>query len=954
MKNVILSCFALSLIGGFFYFNTVKENTQFKQKKPNKLKKAQRIDGAMAFWEQIRNNEVTGEIPAGAYERAYQQLAAYGKKSKNSALNVNWENLGPANMAGRVRAIMVDPDNTNRVYGGSVSGGLYRSDNSGDSWYPIAVTEDNSNHAVTAISKDRFTNTYFYGTGEYRFDFSSASGDPDASMFRGNGLYKSTDGKNFDWMPATNPNTTVTTDAWYAAYQVYRMFNHPDSTGVMYVATNRGLLRTGDGGTTWKQMKIRPTGSQTIVVNDLEYKKGDSLIYYTARYTSSACRLNKLNVLTNTITETNLPNSTISPRTEIALSDDKNTIYAITLATNFDHSGVYRSTDRGTNWLQIGPASSSTFDLMGPNNQGFYDVSFEVSPKQQDSTEMLLAGGLDVWRWSTARGWEQISQWSIPNAFQNNPKSFGFKYEYIHADQHTVAFNPSNPNQVFVGCDGGIFRSNNRSFSFKSVPNGFVSFQYYDMDVDPTGAVLGGAQDNGSNLRSGGGNNALNNATELVGGDGFDQYLSKKKPSTGIVTQYNGAMYRFAINPANGNISADGFYDENIDSPAIGTDGVPDDAVGFKWDLMVHEPLGAAYKDSAYCIIGTSVGLWITDGNTFNIGKTPKWHRISPTTGVTKIANASCYAVAHDADSVLYVGTTGGNVYRLKYFYQNSGAAVQASITRIFSASGRYITGLSANAKNPNELYISLGSWQGGTSAAYIAKMTDAATRTTLATIGSGATTLNAPGGTNGFPQVPAYCVNVNRYNTQQVFVGTDLGVFGSEDGGATWVDLNDFDGNTNPKGLPRIPVLSMKPLYYDAYTVAAANNTYEYAFLGETDYLYLGTHARGWYKTLGKINSVGKNDIVVDKPSMSVYPNPASQDFTVALEMKNAGNLAVKVLSLEGKTIYSHNHTAFAGNNLIQINNLNAPAGVYLVSVIGTNNKGQVINVNKKITILP
>jgi len=961
-KNIVISSLALLLVGGFFYFNTIKENTQFVQKKPNKLKKAQRIDGAIEFWKQIRNNEITGEIPHGAYQRASEQMSMYSR-AKTSAFNINWENIGPTNMAGRVRGIMVDPDNPNRVYAGSVSGGLYRSDNSGDSWYPVHVPEENSNHAITWIAKDPITKTYYYSTGEFRFDVTAGSGEPDASMFRGNGLYKSTDGINFEWIPSTNPNTTVTTDPWYAAYAIHKVLCHPDSAGVIYVATSRGLLRSGDAGATWTRMTVRlpVTASQVVAVPDIEYKKGDSVLYFTVRYTGSVCRLNKINYNTKQLYETNL-NTTGSGRTEIALSDDKQTIYAITISNStWDHTGVYRNVDRGNGaasaWQQIGPTASPAFDLMGPNNQGFYDVSFEVSPKQQDSTEILFAGGLDLWRWSTARGWEKISQWSIPNQYWNNPKSFGFKYEYIHADQHIVTFNPSNPNQMFVGCDGGVFRSNNRGYSFKYVPTNFVTFQFYDMDVAPDGSVLGGTQDNGCNFRTDGGNNSANKATEIVGGDGFDTYSSKKKPSTGLVSSYFGALYRFAINPATGAISAGDFYDLNIDNKTgptadPGPDGLPDDGCGFKWDFICHEP--HQYNgDSAYTIIGTTKALWITDGNTFNLGKTPKWKKMTPNSGTKAIVNASCFSIPVDADSVLYVGTTGGNVYRIKYFYSGDSVKISNSITRIFNASGRYITGLAANPKNPQELYITLGSWQSGSSAAYVVKITDAATRATVATVGSGATQLNAASGANGFPQCPAYCVEVNRYNTQQVFVGSELGVFASEDGGANWVSLNDFNGNTRPNGLPRVPVLSMKPRYYSAYTTIGANNVAQFVFTGETDYLYLGTHGRGWYKTTGKINSVGKDNPEQTQIDLNVYPNPVSDNLTLAFGIKNPANLTVQMLGLDGKVVKSMPYNAFAGNNNLQLNVMNVPTGIYLVRMTGADSKGSPINITKKVSVI-
>ncbi|MGA0109316.1 MAG: WD40/YVTN/BNR-like repeat-containing protein, partial [Schleiferiaceae bacterium] len=89
-----------------------------------------RFAGYNEYLHMMRANQVTGEIDPAAVEAAWAQLLQTAQKTNT----LNWESRGPDNHGGRTRALLVDRNNSNIVYAGSVGGGLYRSTNGGASW----------------------------------------------------------------------------------------------------------------------------------------------------------------------------------------------------------------------------------------------------------------------------------------------------------------------------------------------------------------------------------------------------------------------------------------------------------------------------------------------------------------------------------------------------------------------------------------------------------------------------------------------------------------------------------------------------------------------------------------------------------------------------------------------------------------------------------------------------
>ena len=105
----------------------------------------------------------------------------------------NWEWLGPDNIGGRIRSILIHPAATNIMWIGSVGGGVWKTTNSAASWFPC--DDWMANLAIGCLALDPTDpNVLYAGTGE---------GFGNADAIRGAGVFKSIDGGS-NWARLTN------------------------------------------------------------------------------------------------------------------------------------------------------------------------------------------------------------------------------------------------------------------------------------------------------------------------------------------------------------------------------------------------------------------------------------------------------------------------------------------------------------------------------------------------------------------------------------------------------------------------------------------------------------------------------------------------------------------------------------------------------------------------------
>jgi hypothetical protein len=140
--------------------------------------------GAAAYLHSLRANQITGEVSQEDIEAAIESL----KNMPESSIGLTWAEKGPNNRGGRTRGLAINPANPAEMYVGSVSGGLYFSNNGGLSW--LEVNSDQENLAVMCITYTKNGDVY-YGTGEGLYNtWTTGYGQSTSSGFPGAGVFK--------------------------------------------------------------------------------------------------------------------------------------------------------------------------------------------------------------------------------------------------------------------------------------------------------------------------------------------------------------------------------------------------------------------------------------------------------------------------------------------------------------------------------------------------------------------------------------------------------------------------------------------------------------------------------------------------------------------------------------------------------------------------------------------
>lgn len=367
-------------------------------------------DGAKESLErdiQMMKDPALGYVPTERLMAAKSYRDSLWQSSTNAAISgMNWRTLGPKNLGGRTRAILVDAnDGTgNTVWAGSVGGGLWKTTDitaASPNW--TVANDFFANLAITAIAQQPGTpQTMYFCTGE-------GYGNIDA--IQGQGVWKSTNGGT------TWAQLASTTGATFNYCQKIVV----NSTGVILVATaTGGLQRSADGGTTFTKVLgtgLGITGAVSNFCYDVDIAaNGD--IYATldgSVHKSTNAGVTFAAAQTLPIT---------ASRVELACApSDANYVYAL-VENGSVVNGILRTTNGGTTWVsRTEPADADpgcpAADFS--NGQAWYNLSIAVDPNHRDS---VFVGGLDIFKSADGAGtWTQIGHWYG-----------GFSLPYVHAD----------------------------------------------------------------------------------------------------------------------------------------------------------------------------------------------------------------------------------------------------------------------------------------------------------------------------------------------------------------------------------------------------------------------------------------------------------------------------------------------------------------------------------------
>jgi PKD repeat protein len=709
------------------------------------------------------------QAPAGSFTRS---IAGPSVRSSYTFSGTTWQSLGPQPMqskgsshqnfgvvAGRIDTIAIHPTNPNIMLLGGATGGIWKSTDGGATWRPVADTAP-----ALAISNITFSpanpSIVFAATGEVDkavFEFTPSQS---LGTYLGGGLLKSTDSGD-SWIRVDTdlpPNAVLS-----------RVLPHPTNTSLVVVgiyiyqnvsgnsAYAGGLYRSTDGGVTF-------TRTFQHVISDLAQDPSTSNSLYLATGGCGNCGPSGVFGSTDfgqswnpMFTE---PAGTLIGNTKLGVSRTSPTvIYASFLNSDNSHLGIYRSGDAGANW------TTATFDpsmcptkASGANNQCSYD--HWIAPDPQNPSAVYF-GSIDLYK-STDGG----ASWSnILNVYGTTGPT-----ATTHPDQHTAVF--SSTGTLFIGNDGGIYRSDNGGGSFQSLNSTLALAQFNGVALHPTNTAvaMGGTQDNGSQLYTG-----SNTWSDRIQGDGGFVLFRRDSPAQVLAAHFRAYFER--------STDTGQTFVEVTDYTHL----MFSDKSDPREPMAFYPPAVAAPTAPSTVFFGTN-RIWQND--TFG-SNSSAWQ---PLTSSRILSSASdvinTIAVATDSSGPLWAGSQAGEVQ----FAPNS---VSAFVLRNVGLPSAVITRIITVTADGRNAYLTFGGYLGLPSK-HVFRTTDA-----------GVTWSNI---SNNLPDVPILDIKVDPTDPNDIFLGSDVGVFRSTNGGATWATFN--------AGLPNVPIygLAIHPVTNDLW----------------------------------------------------------------------------------------------------------------------------------------
>lgn len=732
-----------------------------------------RADGPAEYieWRNLSLRDETGALSAHGLMIGKAHVDAMrAVPSPPSGAGINrgsWSSIGPGNVGGRVRTIAIHPATPDTMFIGSVGGGIWTTADGGASWAP--VNDFMANLAVSAIVfVPGAANTLFAGTGE---GFYNSDG------LRGAGIFRSTDGgATWTQLPATS---TAPAGGQSAADYYYVNELAVSHTGTsLLAATRTGIFRSTDGGASFTRATM--VGGSAIVAGngivDVDFHPADATRAVAATFAGTA--LHSSDGGATWTLAAGMPGGGSFVRSELAVAPSNGSI--VYAGVDLDVGSLYKSTDGGQTYTEIfDGASDAAVDpyCFQPGcatnfSQGWYDNLLFVSPTDEN---FLVWGGVDLWR-STTGGttWSRMSRWQAHAT--SGPTS-------AHADHHVAvahpAFDGTANRIVFFANDGGVYRAGDVSTVGAAFPhqsgwtelnNGLALTQFYGGAGHPaSGRITGGTQDNGTLFYHPGISNPSENWTTPFGGDGgFSAY-----DSADVNYFYGEYVYAYIHRNTSGGASFSSYIYSGIADAGVSNN---------------TEFIAAFIKDpnDNNRLLVPSVRLWRT---TNAKAPAPAWEEIKATLGITD--KISAIGVAPGNSDIIYAGHNAGRLYKTT-MGTAAAATVLGSWTTIDDNAGanplpnRRITRITVDPGDNQVVYVTFGGFSGDN----IYKSTNG---------GATWTDITGPfGGPTALPDIPVRDLEVHPTNSAWLYAGTELGIFTSENGGASWMLPHDGPSNVS------------------------------------------------------------------------------------------------------------------------------------------------------------
>ncbi|MFM9945285.1 MAG: T9SS type A sorting domain-containing protein [Bacteroidia bacterium] len=866
MKKIILFSIGFAIVATSIFYSVNSKKGYYTAQNYYNSKQLNTMKGLEMLYK-MKANQTTGLINMADVIAAKNQLNS--SKLYKAGFPLVWTESGPDNIGGRCRTILVDRNNPNTLYAASVSGGIFKSTNAGGSWSTI-------NDALSTLafqsSCQTIDGTVYFGSGENAGSF-GGSGDNEGSVFPGDGIYKSTDGITVTQLESTN-NTQF--------MQVNSMASAPDKD-VAYAGTNSGLKFTDNGGTTWtnlvtgscRDVKVATNGTVLAYIGGKIWRSttGTTAGSYTAA-TGVTGGFNRIVI-------------GISPQ-------DPNYVYLLASQSN-NFGGLFQSTDGGISFKLIVPGGSTIFNPLnqGAGGQGDYDLTIAVHPRDK---KKVFMGGVIMAEWTEAKGPYEV-------------------FNGTHSDQHWITYDTiSSPMRMYVGNDGGVYRSRTGAFNiFDNYNIGFNVTQFYGIASSIQGDIIGGTQDNGT-LHINKVGTEKKRAQAIYGGDGFRCEISERNPNYFLGESYYGNIGR-SFNKGSGVSS---ILDRRVPRYKLGPTGAIElDPKGSYINAPFNTGIKLAERDSTLSrlFVGATECLWMVE-HVFSLSKSPTWFKVS------NITNA--FVIETSASGKYIFAGKNGQIVRIKVPMIEFDTLKNLDPKDIYPGcttnnitgnlpSGRFITGIAIDKNDTNRLIVTLGNYGNTNYIYYTENALDAVP-----------TWINIQG---NLPSMPVYDAEFIHDNSNTVVIGTEFGVFGTTNvkaGTVSWTAQNT--GTAANKPFPRVATYELRQVSKEPSTGSI---------------IVAGTHGRGIFETHTMYASIKNPDGTISA-KLNIYPNPATDFATIQYSIGEKDHLTLTVMDMTGKVVYQKNvGSETPGLKKLRIETNMLPTGTYIVQIAGTKHKG-------------
>ncbi len=916
LTSLMLSCLILLLNRPLFYSGADRKSLQ--PEKENELPPTMALPYLADLQYMKLRNPLTGEIPSGIRGRELEY--ASGLPVKESGRSQNWNWRGPANIGGRMLCIAVDIDDENHLLSGSASGGIWQSHNKGLTWSKATSPDDEQ--SATCIAQDPRPgkhNIWYYGTGELLSTTNRNISTNVRTIGIGNGIFKSTDNGE-TWQPLAFTQVG-SPDMLTEVFQgIWRIAIDPLATGqdIVYAACYGAIMRSEDGGQTWQ-----------MVLGDLANKSfgtdiaitTDGVIYtLLGGYGWGLEPPGKAGIWRSTnglqwtkITPAGFPDDNRASRLVIAPSNEKivyiftesqnpdlnpfngytnslNTLWKMTWDTAGD-SALWEDRTAGTPGQGSGSMNEWPYSFVC---YGGYCLTMAVKP---DNENVVFLGGMQLYR--SENGFADSTQTIYMGGYPYDMDST----HQLHPDLHGLAFPPSDPDFLYVACDGGIHitcdcmaSSDNMYWERKNYQ--LITTQFYSVTIDHGSSgndwILGGLQDNNWYYT------VTDNPAELwfdinICYDGFASCVAPDWEYS-IISAYSGNIWTCR-------------FDQDMHAIDIFAQ-LPDTLLKFYDPVMGSNSLFPFYQNFALdpnnyetFYLPTVTSIWrkdnlkaaAYDSSLRNTG----WSHLS-NVDVGDASEISFITVSRNPANRVYYGTNLGKVYRLD----------------------------NANTGNPGPVNISGDSFPYNAFVAYIDVDEDNADNIILVfsnyevqsifSSGDGGATWTPQGGNleehpDGSGAGPSVrCVKfLNHENSKVWFAGTSAGLYSAS-------ELKGDSTNWKREGAESIGSVIIDMI--DAR---------------QTDgFIAVATHGNGIYST-----SYDPSLVIHEIPGISgleignPYPNPARQSVTVDIVSDCSRPLEIALFDQSGRKLdVLYRQIITKGEKSIKLDLGGLNAGIYLL----------------------